>query len=68
YKVFTYQENKMTVTPDYYCNKHVIDSPEEDVWIHYKSHELVGLSREEYKKNYSYTDREFTDILERELF
>ncbi|MFO7849887.1 MAG: phosphoribosyltransferase family protein [Spirochaetia bacterium] len=68
YKVFTYQENKMTVTPDYYCRKHIIDSPEEDIWIHYKSHELVGLTREEYNKNYSYTDREFTDILERELF
>lgn len=56
YKEFTYLEEKLPITPDYYCRKHVIDTPDADVWIHYMSHELVGLSREEmeqfYFKNY----------------
>ncbi len=68
YKVFSYQESSMSVTPDYYCVRHNINSPEEDIWIHYKSHEFVGLTEEEYRKNYSYTDQEFTDILEKQLF
>lgn len=56
YKEFTYMEEKLPITPDYFCRKHVINAPDEDIWIHYMSHELVGLSRDEleeyYFKNY----------------
>jgi hypothetical protein len=68
YKVFTEEQEQMPVRPDYYCRRHIINSPEDDVWIHYKSHELVGLSKEEFQNNYSYTDKEFTDILYQQLF
>jgi hypothetical protein len=68
YKVFTDDHEQMPVRPDYYCKKHIVNSPEEDVWIHYKSHELVGLTKEEFENNYSYTDKEFTDILYKQLF
>ena len=68
YKVFPNNEEQMPFSPDYYCRKHEVRSPEEDVWIHYKSHELVGLSKEEFENYYSYTDKEFIQILEKELF
>ncbi len=68
YKVFPNSEEQMPFSPDYYCRKHEVRTPEEDVWIHYKSHELVGLSKEEFENYYSYTDKEFIQILEKELF
>ena len=44
-----------------------ITSPEEDLWIHYMSHELVGLSNTELEENYYKQDPElkkiFTDIM-----
>ncbi len=40
------------IMPDYYSRKFIINSPEEDHWIHYLSHELVGLTKDEFKKNY----------------
>jgi hypothetical protein len=55
------------VQPDYYCVKHEILSKEEDIWIHYMSHELVGLTEDELKKNYvsAYED---LDPIFKELF
>jgi uncharacterized protein len=40
------------IRPDYYCRKHVITSPDQDVWIHYLSHELIGLTDEEKRTYY----------------
>jgi hypothetical protein len=68
YKVFPNSGENMPFQPDYYCRKHVVNSPEEDVWIHYKSHELVGLSKEEFENYYSFTDKDFIEILNKELF
>ena len=68
YKVFTDDREQLPFTPDYYCRRHEIGAPEEDVWIHYKSHELVGLSKEEFENYYSFTDKEFIEILNKELF
>jgi uncharacterized protein len=69
YKVFTYIKEQFFVQPDYYCRKHLINSQEEDLWIHYMSHELVGLSKKELDKNYNTKDPElaeaFNTILER---
>ncbi|HDQ13716.1 MAG TPA: phosphoribosyltransferase [Sediminispirochaeta sp.] len=69
YKVFPNREDpEPLIRPDYFCRRHVIESPRQNVWIHYKSHELVGLSKEEFEKNYSFTDKEFIEILDKELF
>ncbi len=63
YKYFTYKEEQMPVQPDYWCRKHDITVPEEDLWIHYMSHELVGLSREELETHYYKDDPELKGIL-----
>ena len=49
--------------PYYWCRKLVINSPEEDRWIHYMSHELVGLSEEELDQNYYKQDPELKSVL-----
>ena len=63
YKEFTYRE-KLPILPDYWCRKFVISKPEEDRWIHYMSHELVGLSKKELEENYFNKDPELRKILE----
>ena len=63
YKYFTYQEEQLPIQPDYWCRKFVINNPDENRWIHYMSHELVGLSKEELEKNYYSQDPELRDIL-----
>lgn len=61
YKEIVYKQEKPEVIPDYYCRKHVIHSETEEIWIHYMSHELVGLTHEEIEINY--TDPEVRAIL-----
>ncbi|MGL4981504.1 MAG: phosphoribosyltransferase [Treponemataceae bacterium] len=51
YKCFDTEKNH-TIQPDYWCRKHNLKSREEDIWIHYLSHELVGLSNDELEKHY----------------
>ena len=58
YKYFTYNKEQLPVQPDYYCRKFEITNPEENRWIHYMSHELVGLSQEELQKYYFDLDPE----------
>lgn len=64
YKVFSYQAEQLPIHPDYYCRKHVVDSPDEDLWIHYLSHELVGLSVEEKARYYYAADPGLRPILD----
>ncbi len=52
YKNMTYKKDKLPLIPDYSCRTHIINKPEEDVWIHYMSHELVGLTENELKEYY----------------
>ena len=52
YKDLTYLEKKPPLLPDYSCRTHIINSPEEDVWIHYMSHELLGLTQKELEEYY----------------
>ena len=48
YKIRLYERhNAHHIVPDYYCRKLVLKSPDDDCWIHYNSHELVGLTSEE---------------------
>ena len=63
YKQFTYREQQ-PVCPDYWCRKFEINTPDEDRWIHYMSHELVGLSKEDLEAHYYNDDPELRDVLE----
>ncbi len=63
YKYFTYYESQLPVQPDYWCRKFEIDRPEENRWIHYMSHELVGLTGAELEKYYYDDDPALREIL-----
>lgn len=52
YKIRTFSPEKLPIQPDYWCRKHVVERPEDDTWIHYLSHELVGLNADEVGANY----------------
>ena len=52
YKILTHSDILLPIQPDYYCRKHEVASADHDVWIHYMSHELVGLSEDEINCNY----------------
>ena len=62
YKNFTYKET-LPIKPDYWCRKFDINSENDDRWIHYMSHELVGLKPEELEKHYYSQDPELKEIL-----
>ena len=64
YKYFTYYNEQLPIQPDYYCRKFEITKPEENRWIHYMSHELVGLSKEELEKYYFKDDPELIEVLD----
>ena len=63
YKDVTCRE-PLPVVPDYWCNKITVTKPEEDKWIHYMSHELVGLTEEELEENYFSKDPELRVVFE----
>jgi len=62
YKYFTYK-SQQPVQPDYWCRRFDITKPEEDRWIHYMSHELVGLSKQELEEHYFKDDPELRPVL-----
>ena len=64
YKIRTFEKDQGRVHPDYYCQKIEIANPMDDRWIHYLSHELVGLTQEEIDTYYS-EDPEVQEILSR---
>jgi len=55
-------EKKLLVTPDWWARLHEIYSAEDDVWIHYMSHELVGLSDAELKEHYFDKNAKLRDV------
>lgn len=61
YKVREYQSEQLPVKPDYWCRKIEIKSPEDETWIHYMSHELVGLTKEEAQAYYISQDPELAE-------
>ncbi|MCL2205378.1 MAG: phosphoribosyltransferase [Treponema sp.] len=63
YKYFYDRERQLDVQPDYWCRKHDLSVNDEDMWIHYSSHELVGLSLEELETYYYKDDEELKDVL-----
>ncbi|MDR0644156.1 MAG: phosphoribosyltransferase [Treponema sp.] len=64
YKYFYDKPEQLPVQPDYFCRKHSLSVKDEDMWIHYMSHELVGLSKEELEKNYYAYDPELYEALD----
>jgi hypoxanthine phosphoribosyltransferase len=68
YKVFTDNQNPLPFQPDYWCRKHEMPGHDKDIWIHYMSHELVGLTKNEIEENYYKHDpslREAMQIMEK---
>lgn len=62
YKDIIYNQ-KLSVLPDYWVNKYVIQDKKDDIWIHYLSHEMEGLNEEELEKYYYKKDGELKEIL-----
>ncbi len=63
YKRFTYKGEALAIQPDYFCRLHEVHSPEEDRWIHYLSHELMGLDGQELREYYYSQDPSLEDVL-----
>jgi len=63
YKFFPSSEH-LVIQPDYWCRKHDRSNNTEDLWIHYSSHELIGLTKEELEEHYYKDDPELRDVLE----
>jgi hypothetical protein len=63
YKVRRYVKKQLPVQPDYWCRYHEIARPDDDFWIHYMSHELVGLTEAEKKDHYFCEDPELTGLI-----
>jgi hypoxanthine phosphoribosyltransferase len=64
YKYFYDKSDQLPIQPDYWCRKHELSLHEEDRWIHYMSHELVGLSREELEEHYYTPDPQLRNVLD----
>jgi len=64
YKVQPEHAEQLPIQPDYWCRKHQIGTPDGDKWIHYMSHELVGLTREELETHYYKDDPDLRKILD----
>jgi hypoxanthine phosphoribosyltransferase len=63
YKLRRYLPHQLPVQPDYWCRFHDLKTPEDDFWIHYMSHELVGLTEAEKKEHYYGEDPDLVGIL-----
>ena len=53
---------KLDVTPDWYARVHDIYEDKDDIWIHYMSHELVGLTNEELEEHYFKKNPKLKDV------
>jgi hypoxanthine phosphoribosyltransferase len=63
YKYFYNRAEHLPVQPDYWCRKHELSINDEDLWIHYSSHELIGLTPEELETHYYSADPELREAL-----
>lgn len=63
YKVYKWKE-QLPIQPDYWCRKFEISNPEENNWINYNSHELVGLTNEELEENFYKPYPDLREVLE----
>jgi uncharacterized protein len=63
YKIRQYLDRQLPVQPDLWCRRHDLARPEDDFWIHYLSHELVGLTDEEKREHYFRDDPDLAQAL-----
>jgi hypoxanthine phosphoribosyltransferase len=64
YKHFIDKPGQLPIQPDYWCRKHDISVNDEGSWIHYMSHELVGLSQSEISENYYKQDPDLKKVMQ----
>jgi hypoxanthine phosphoribosyltransferase len=65
YKFFIDKKEQLPIQPDYWCRRHDVSVNDDVFWIHYMSHELIGLSEEELEKYYFRQDPELRNVLDR---
>ncbi|MDR0525958.1 MAG: phosphoribosyltransferase [Spirochaetaceae bacterium] len=64
YKYFHDKFEQLPIQPDYWCRKHDASLRDEDTWIHYMSHELVGLTPQELEEHYFAEDPELRTVFD----
>ncbi|MDR1238553.1 MAG: phosphoribosyltransferase [Treponema sp.] len=64
YKYFHDKPEQLPVQPDYWCRKHELSMHDDDYWIHYMSHELVGLQNGELEAHYYAQDPELRKVFD----
>jgi hypoxanthine phosphoribosyltransferase len=64
YKYLRDKPEQLAVQPDYWCRKHDLSIYDEDMWIHYMSHELMGLKADELETYYYKHDPDLRSALE----
>jgi hypoxanthine phosphoribosyltransferase len=64
YKYFYDKREQLPVQPDFWCRKHDLSIHDEDMWIHYLSHELVGLTIDECEQRYYDQDPTLAEVLD----
>ena len=64
YKYFYDKETQLPFQPDYWCRKHDVSVHGEGMWIHYMSHELMGLTQTELEENYYRRDPQLRGVLD----
>ncbi|MDR1625608.1 MAG: phosphoribosyltransferase [Spirochaetia bacterium] len=62
YKLRPGADPEHPVQPDFYCRRHLVGSSRDDTWIHYMSHELIGLSAEEIELHYLQADPQLQEV------
>jgi len=63
YKFFFDRPNQLPIQPDYWCRRHDLSVHDEEQWIHYMSHELVGLDSQDLEEYYYRQNSKLRDIL-----
>jgi uncharacterized protein len=64
YKYFYDKPEQYAIQPDYWCRKHDVSIHDDSYWIHYMSHELMGLTEKELEENYYSRDPSLRDALQ----
>jgi len=64
YKYFHDKNEQLAIQPDYWCRRHEASVNDESTWIHYMSHELMGLKNAELEENYYRRDPELRKALD----
>ena len=62
YKYYEYKKQER-IKPYYYCKKHIIKEPKKNTWVHYLTHEILGMNLDEIEKFYD--DEELKNILKK---